>query len=358
MCNSWSFLKHLGPRKIYKIFSVIWIAIIIAIIIFHSWGKTFSGPLVDENDYARLRSLDSFQYPLERFYPNYMLTHEDRPISGKYHAAEDCFAEPGTPVYAIGDGKISFSGKAKYYGGLIIIDHPRENVYSLYGHLSTSRWRKKSGEVKKGECIAYVGTAEEGQTGDSHLHFGIRKGQKREYWKHGDRRWMAGWIKTYPPDIGWLEPSRIIDPELYLRSKEVRKSRKEVYLSSPPPSSAKDFKITTATCSEIDNIYQVIQNELGEGYRLADWNDILLFRDRIEAWADSVGIVEGVENSLMISRNGERFNNGPDNGDHHFLTRFNGKKPEHYAAWDNINNFYICLGAWHKLNLHILTVAR
>jgi len=324
-----------------------------------SCEKSDSELIVDENDYAKLRSMESFQYPLENYFPDILLSPEDRPISsGLYHAAEDCFVKPGTPVYAIGDGIISFSGTAKGYGGLIIIDHPTENVYSLYGHLSTSRWKKESGEVKKGELIAYVGTAEEGEVLDSHLHFGIRKGQKRDYWRFGDKRWMAGWIKNYAPSIGWLEPSRIIDPNLYLRSKIVRKSRKDVYLSSPTPSSAKDFKITAATCSEIEDIYQIIQSELGDSYRLADWNDLLLFKDRIEAWSDSVGILEGEENSLIISRNGERFIYGLDNWNHHFMTRFNYKKPEHYAAWDTINNCFICLGAWHKLDLHVFTVRK
>ena len=79
------------------------------------------------------------------------MTDTDPPKGEKHHTAEDSFAPAGTPVYAIGDGIISYSGKARGYGWLIIIDHPVENVYSLYGHLSTSRWKKSSGKVKKGE---------------------------------------------------------------------------------------------------------------------------------------------------------------------------------------------------------------
>ncbi len=55
----------------------------------------------------------------------------------KYHAAEDYFQPAGTPVYAMADGEVSFSGPMGGYGWLIIIDHPQANIYSLYGHLSS-----------------------------------------------------------------------------------------------------------------------------------------------------------------------------------------------------------------------------
>ena len=54
----------------------------------------------------------------------------------QFHAAEDYKRPAGTPVYAMADGHISFSGRAGGYGWLIIIDHPQANLYSLYGHLS------------------------------------------------------------------------------------------------------------------------------------------------------------------------------------------------------------------------------
>ena len=356
-------------KKHFTIMSV-FIVVLLSLL---NCAKTDTNLAVQENDYARLRTLDSFQYPLEDFFPDILVTPRDKPVNRRnfwspelfdrskysyYHAAEDCFVEPGTPVYAIGDGIIRYSGTARGYGGLMIIDHPTENVYSLYGHLSTSRWKKGPDEVKKGELIAYVGTAKEGQVLDSHLHFGIRKGQKGDYWRFGNKRWTAGWVKSYAPDIGWLEPSKIIDPDLYYSSRQNRKSRKDFYLASSTPGSASDFTITEATCSEIDDIYQIIQGELGDAYRLADWNDLLPFESRIEAWSDSVGIQAGDENSLLISKNGERFIYGLDNWNHHYLSRFNHSKPEYFAAWDALDNCFICLGAWHKLDYHILAVRK
>jgi murein DD-endopeptidase MepM/ murein hydrolase activator NlpD len=133
----------------------------------------------------------------------------------EYHAAEDYFLPAGTPVYAIADGNISFSGPMGGYGWLIIIDHPQANIYSLYGHLSPSRWRLESGPVEKGDLIAYLGDPDENggspaQPLITHLHFGIRAGQRTDYPGMGEWRWQAGWIKPCPQDLGWLQPSGII----------------------------------------------------------------------------------------------------------------------------------------------------
>jgi len=133
----------------------------------------------------------------------------------EYHAAEDYHLPAGTPVYAIADGNISFSGPMGGYGWLIIINHPQANIYSLYGHLSPSRWRLESGIVEKGDLIAYLGDPDE--NGGSvtnplrtHLHFGIRVGQRTDYPGMGEWRWQAGWIKPCPADLGWLQPSSIL----------------------------------------------------------------------------------------------------------------------------------------------------
>ena len=134
----------------------------------------------------------------------------------QYHAAEDYQRPAGTAVYAIADGRISFSGRAGGYGWLIIIDHPQANLYSLYGHLSPSRWKLGSGkEVKRGDLIAYLGDSDEnGGSADEplepHLHFGIRAGQTADYPTRGEWRFMAGWMRLCPQDLAWKQPSAII----------------------------------------------------------------------------------------------------------------------------------------------------
>lgn len=133
----------------------------------------------------------------------------------EYHAAEDYYLPAGSPVFAIASGVVSFSGPMRGYGWLTIIDHPQANIYSLYGHLSPSRWRTESGLVEKGDLIGYLGDSDEnGGSADQplrpHLHLGIRAGQRTDYPGMGEWRWQAGWIKQCPMDLGWLQPSGII----------------------------------------------------------------------------------------------------------------------------------------------------
>ena len=122
-------------------------------------------------------------------------------------SAEDYYQPPGTPVFAIAGGIVSFCGPMGGYGWLIIIDHPQVNLYSLYGHLSPSRWYIESGVlVEKGQLIAYLGDSDEngGSSEDPltpHLHFGIRAGQRTDYPSMGEWRWQAGWIKYCPQDL-------------------------------------------------------------------------------------------------------------------------------------------------------------
>ena len=135
-------------------------------------------------------------------------------------SAEDAVAFGGTPVYAITDGIISYSGPMSGYGYLIVINHPDRDIYSLYGHLSTLEEKMSVGVVKKGDIIAYIGYDDEDGSGGiypywtPHLHFGIRKGQREDYDGTSDRRWMAGWTEVYPTNYGWIKPSDYIDEQL------------------------------------------------------------------------------------------------------------------------------------------------
>ena len=133
-----------------------------------------------------------------------------------FHAAEDYKRPAGTPVYAMADGKINFSGTANLYGWLVLIDHPQANLYSLYGHLSPSRWKLADGtEVERGDLIGYLGDSWENggsreQPVQTHLHFGIRAGQTADYPRGGEWRFNGGWIRLCPQDVGWLQPSMVI----------------------------------------------------------------------------------------------------------------------------------------------------
>lgn len=159
------------------------------------------------------------RFPLDRWQPDgsFQMHRDYGAYENKYHAAEDCSADPGSPVYAIADGRISFSGPMDGYGWLIVIDHPQHDLYSLYGHLSSRRWKKERGPVEKGELIAHIGDTDENGSSPKygpmhpHLHFGLRQGQRIDYPPSGDARWMAGWTYGCPESLGWLAPSRSID---------------------------------------------------------------------------------------------------------------------------------------------------
>ena len=171
---------------------------------------------VTNNDLPFRFPLDSYNLTLPMDSAKFATFGYVAPGEREYHAAEDIHLPPGTPVYAIADGKISYSGPMGGYGWLVIIDHPQANLYSLYGHLSPGQWSVNDGDdVRKGDLIAYLG--EEHENGGSrkeplrpHLHFGVRAGQMKDYPGSGEARWMAGWIKPCPQDVGWLQPSKII----------------------------------------------------------------------------------------------------------------------------------------------------
>ena len=135
---------------------------------------------------------------------------------GRYHCAEDLIDSAGTPVYAAADGQISWSGPMSGYGWLITIDHDDPRVYTLYGHISTRRWKIEEGRVKQGDLIGYLGDGDEISDVVSwmqpHLHFGIRYGSRYTYpTDASDARWMAGYTHLHPSTYRWYDPTDYIN---------------------------------------------------------------------------------------------------------------------------------------------------
>jgi PKD repeat protein len=163
-------------------------------------------------------SAASFRFPLNEYVVSQDFGNFYGPAN-RYHAGEDVIGTPGTPVYAIADGSISHSGWILGYGWAMTIDHQSPEVYSLYGHLSTRRWKKTSGGVTRGELIAYLGDGDEisGLVDwlEPHLHFGIRRGSRYEYPSNAsDNRWTAGYTYAYPTELGWLDPTDFIQEHI------------------------------------------------------------------------------------------------------------------------------------------------
>lgn len=95
------------------------------------------------------------------------------PVLGytRQHAGVDLQASIGTPVWAIGDGKVSFAGWQNGYGKFVTVKHPN-GLESAYAHLSQIN-------VRVGQHVAQktvIGAS--GNTGLSsgpHLHYGLKK---------------------------------------------------------------------------------------------------------------------------------------------------------------------------------------
>ena len=83
-------------------------------------------------------------------------------------------AKKGTPVQAVFDGKVLYTGELEGYGNLVIVGHGKE-YHSLYGHLDSIKVAANK-VVKTGEVIALSGDSGslEGET----LYFELRKNGK------------------------------------------------------------------------------------------------------------------------------------------------------------------------------------
>lgn len=93
------------------------------------------------------------------------------PIYGttRFHAGMDFSANPGTDVYATGDGTVVKMGWETGYGNTIIIDHGF-GYRTWYAHLRDFR-TKPGKRVVRGEVIGGVGST--GKSTGPHLHYEV-----------------------------------------------------------------------------------------------------------------------------------------------------------------------------------------
>ena len=93
------------------------------------------------------------------------------------HRAIDYAAPTGTPVVAIGRGRVEFSGWRDGYGNLVEIRHAGGYV-SRYGHFSRIAAGIRRGvEVDQGDVVGYVGQT--GHATGPHLHFEFLHGGEK-----------------------------------------------------------------------------------------------------------------------------------------------------------------------------------
>lgn len=95
------------------------------------------------------------------------------PVLGysRMHRGVDFAAPTGTPIYAAGDGVVSFSSRKSGYGNYLMIRHNGEYT-TAYAHLSRFGSGIRPGTaVKQGQVVAYVGST--GMSTGPHLHFEV-----------------------------------------------------------------------------------------------------------------------------------------------------------------------------------------
>jgi len=89
------------------------------------------------------------------------------------HLGIDYAAPAGTPVVAVGDGRVIFKGWKEGYGRFIAIRH-NSHYTTTYGHLSRYASRiSKGSAVKQGHVIGYVGAS--GLATGAHLDYRMKK---------------------------------------------------------------------------------------------------------------------------------------------------------------------------------------
>lgn len=92
--------------------------------------------------------------------------------TSKFHAGMDFVAETGKPIYASGNGVVSFAGTdASGYGMHVKVNHGY-GYLTLYGHMSEIKVVEGQ-KVKRGDLLGLVGST--GKSVGPHLHYEVHK---------------------------------------------------------------------------------------------------------------------------------------------------------------------------------------
>jgi len=93
----------------------------------------------------------------------------------KFHAGMDFTAKVGTPIYATGDGRITFADySTNGYGLHVVLDHGFD-YETLYAHMSVVKVRNGQ-RVQRGDLLGFVGNS--GLSSGPHLHYEVHKGSE------------------------------------------------------------------------------------------------------------------------------------------------------------------------------------
>ena len=123
----------------------------------------------------------------------------------------------------------------------------------------------------------------------------------------------------------------------------------------PQEGSGSDFMVTRNSYPMNADRNRAIQNEFGQGYRVADWNDLKRFHQNggdIQSLFREIGV--NINESVFVTLNSRT---------HYSTTRayfasfHQQRKPQNYLAHDQINRNMVSLGSWDG-NRRILVIRR
>lgn len=92
------------------------------------------------------------------------------PRGGRQHKGVDMAGDRGDPIFATGDGEVTFSGTQSGFGNLVVITHAG-GYQTYYAHLNRRRVTVGT-RVAQGDRIGDMGTT--GRSSGVHLHYEIR----------------------------------------------------------------------------------------------------------------------------------------------------------------------------------------
>lgn len=114
------------------------------------------------------------------------------------HKGIDYGAPTGTPVRAVADATVEFSGRQGGYGNLIVLKH-QGHYSTAYGHLKGfATGISKGARIKQGETIGFVGQT--GVATGPHLHY--------EFRINGEQTNPANIAQVAPPPLKAAEAAR------------------------------------------------------------------------------------------------------------------------------------------------------
>ncbi len=90
---------------------------------------------------------------------------------GKLHEGLDITSKLGSPIRAIGRGRIVFNGTIRGYGNTVVVYHGN-GVSSVYAH-NFKNFKSVGDEVERGEVLAAVGKT--GHARAPHVHLELRR---------------------------------------------------------------------------------------------------------------------------------------------------------------------------------------